>query len=532
MGDFGLYAALSGTDNWAQKRQDKMSNLMMLERMEQRSEKQLAAQMQAEAGIQEMLDKMATFDVLPEDQKAIQQKEQEARLSIIKGITKFNGDLKRYMSSGGVTDLGEYQRSILTSSEMKNAVHNKAQYAQYIDAKQKDMFVGKSEIDVPVFDSNGNPKMKDGEIVRQRKKLTMEEQMALRKRGLLDRLQVGTIEQKGRINPEFFKKNYKDARRPWSSDNVVTEQNIYDYLISTGVSEEQADEMSNRYGKAHEGSPQTAMKWNAMNAYDLQLLKSKIEYNLGKGKGKTGSDKRKITNNLRSDYSKLRDNPGKMLPTIGVNADPTARGAALNLSPNEATFWTNHFKNKNPIAYDAHYGNAGDEEKELGLGKYDLRNADVYLKEKVIKTNPDNGKNEAFLLAEVFYPEDTAPDGINDYNFNRSNFKEVDDRVVGSYIDKDDEEKKYIEEDGYIGHVYIRVEDEVQDLGFNTEYAKELGRHTDILNYQRGATPQGDVQDNFLNKEAMIQRTMQSQDISREEAIEEVNKAIAMASAF
>ena len=87
MGDFGLYAALSGTDNWAQKRQDKMSNLMMLERMEQRSERQLAAQMQAEVGIQEMLDKMSTFDVLPEDQKAIEQKEQEARLGIIKGIT-------------------------------------------------------------------------------------------------------------------------------------------------------------------------------------------------------------------------------------------------------------------------------------------------------------------------------------------------------------------------------------------------------------------------------------------------------------
>ena len=88
MGDFGLYAALSGTDNWAQKRQDKMSNLMMLERMEQRSEKQMAAQMQAEAGMQEMLDKMSTFDVLPEDQKAIEQKEQQSRLSIIKGITK------------------------------------------------------------------------------------------------------------------------------------------------------------------------------------------------------------------------------------------------------------------------------------------------------------------------------------------------------------------------------------------------------------------------------------------------------------
>ena len=61
MGDFGLYAALSGTDNWAQKRQDKMSNLMMLERMEQRSERQLASQIQAEEGIQKQLDLINSF---------------------------------------------------------------------------------------------------------------------------------------------------------------------------------------------------------------------------------------------------------------------------------------------------------------------------------------------------------------------------------------------------------------------------------------------------------------------------------------
>ena len=169
MGDFGLYAALSGTDNWAQKRQDKASNLMMLQNMEQRSEKQLASQMQAEQGIQEQLDLMSTFDVLPEDQKAIEEVENKARMNIIKGITKFNGDLKKYVSSGGLTDLGEYKRSILTSSQMKNAVTNKAQYAQYIDAKQKDMFVGKAQIEVPVFDSKGNPQMKDGEIVREMK---------------------------------------------------------------------------------------------------------------------------------------------------------------------------------------------------------------------------------------------------------------------------------------------------------------------------------------------------------------------------
>tara|TARA_Y100000004_G_scaffold11976_1_gene12973 strand:- start:113 stop:1708 length:1596 start_codon:yes stop_codon:yes gene_type:complete len=505
MGDFGLYAALSGTDNWAQKRQDKMSNLMMLERMEQRSEKQLAAQMQAEAGIQEMLDKMSTFDVLPEDQKAIQQKEQEARLSIIKGITKFNGDLKRYMSSGGVTDLGEYQRSILTSSEMKNAVHNKAQYAQYIDAKQKDMFVGKAEIDVPVFDKNGNPKMKDGEIVRQRKRLTMEEQMALRKRGLLDRLQVGMIEKKGAINPEFFKKNFKDPLKPWSADNVVTEKNVYDYLISTGISEEQANQMANRYGEQHAGSPETAMKWNAMNPYELELLKSKIQYNLGKAKGKTGSGKRQITNTLKTKFSRLKQNPGLMMPEnnarFGIQA---TRGASERLTNETNDYFAEYLARVQPKAYDQFYGAATDEERADGVGKYDLSNADVNLIELTSQKRFEGDTPQSYIKARVFYEDEYAPDDIDDYTYNVNNWRETTRRI--KVKDRDEDLGYRIEEkDGWEGFVYIPIENEVYDRGFRSELAKQRNIGTNVQDYERGSTYDNMVQRNDENYNAMVQ---------------------------
>lgn len=524
MGDFGLYAALSGTDNWAQKRQDKASNLMMLGQMEERSQKELNAQMQAEQGIQEQLDLMSTFDVLPEDQKAIEEVENRARMNIIKGITKFNGDLKKYVSSGGLSDLGEYRRSILTSSEMKNAVSNKSQYAQYIDAKQKDMFVGKAQIEVPVFDSKGNPKMKDGEIVREVKSLTMEEQMALRKRGLLDKIQVGMIEQKARINPDYFKKNFKDATKPWSSDNIVTEQNIRNTLKSQGFSDEQVNKLANEYGEGL--TPETALKWKAMNAYELEKMKAEINYRNSKSSGSSskGSGKTQITNTLNTTFTKLKQNPGEMMPSSGRNASPTALGASKRMTNKDTKYFKEWLSNSNVQAYDAHYANRKEDDKEENNGKYDLRGADVSMIEKVALTNPDNGNVESFIKAMVFYADDIAPDDIDDYTYNTGNWTET--SINRKFINKD-KETEYEEIDGWRGYVYIPVEKEVYDKGFASELAKYKNLGTNIQAVERGNTDMGDLEYRNNNFDLMVDEVMQDPRYTLEQAEQIVNYKIA-----
>ena len=84
--DWGLYSALRGQDNWAQKRQDKMQNLMILERREQRAQQDLEKQMQLEQGMQKYFDEISKLDALAEDQGRIEEKEKEARRNIYKGI--------------------------------------------------------------------------------------------------------------------------------------------------------------------------------------------------------------------------------------------------------------------------------------------------------------------------------------------------------------------------------------------------------------------------------------------------------------
>ena len=111
--DWGLYSALRGQDNWAQKRQDKMQNLMLLEKREQKAQKDLADQNQIEQGMQEYFDEISKLDALAEDQGRIQEEEKNARRNIYKGIAAVNGNLKAYMSTGGISALSEYKRTIL-----------------------------------------------------------------------------------------------------------------------------------------------------------------------------------------------------------------------------------------------------------------------------------------------------------------------------------------------------------------------------------------------------------------------------------
>ena len=227
MSNWAMYQALSGTDNWQQKRQDRAMNLMLVDKMKADSEQELKTQMAMEESINQYYDSINQFDVLAEDQERINETEKEARRNVIKGITEFNGDLKRYMASGGISDLHEYRNNILKSDAVKNAKANKQAYAQYIDARQKGMYVGRGLVDVPVYDKEGNPKTdKNGKIITEQKSLTMPEQMALFKRGLIQRINIGGVEKNIQLNPAMFKQVYKDHNKPWAKDNIVTERDF------------------------------------------------------------------------------------------------------------------------------------------------------------------------------------------------------------------------------------------------------------------------------------------------------------------
>ena len=135
---------------------------------------------------------------------------------------------------------------------------------------------------------------------------------------------------------------------------------------------------------------ENALKWKAMNQFELEKMKSDIEYRKSRAAGGKGSGKTQITNTLNTQYTRLKKNAGKMLPTIGKNADPMAQGASIRIPPKEQKFFKSYFEDVVPTAFDAHYANASEEERNEGVGKYDLSNATVNLLEKVAKEKEIN----------------------------------------------------------------------------------------------------------------------------------------------
>ena len=65
MGDWGLYAALRGTDNWAQRRADQQMEMQIQEKNVAREEKKTQQRVISEEKINSYLDEMANIDVLP-----------------------------------------------------------------------------------------------------------------------------------------------------------------------------------------------------------------------------------------------------------------------------------------------------------------------------------------------------------------------------------------------------------------------------------------------------------------------------------
>ena len=296
MRDFGLYQALRGTDNWAQKRQDKMQSLMIARERDQNSQKELKQSMELEQGMQKYFDEMKNLDALSEDQGRINDEEKKARRKIYKGIAAANGNLKAYMSSGGISAMSDYRNSVLNSEAAKNAATNKANYANWMKDASDGKFINEVNVEVPVM-KDGEPVLDDnGKPKTQIKSVSMKQQAALFQKGIIKRMNYGGAEEAVKINMFDFADQAKDPNNPYYAENVTT-SDIITLARSRGASLAQARSIAKDYAMNTASSGQ-AWKWGKED-YDEALLKQAKAAKLrGLGRGKGGSSKTMITNQL------------------------------------------------------------------------------------------------------------------------------------------------------------------------------------------------------------------------------------------
>lgn len=276
MADWGLYTALRGTDNWAQRRQDKAMNLQIMEKMAANEERKTQQQMAAEENINQYLDAISNLDVLPEDQDRIREVEKRARQNIIQGIAKNNGDLARYVSSGGISDLHEYKNSIIQSDEVKNALSNKQNMGLIVADKQKgNRWFPPVEVDLPEIGEDGKPILDEqGNPIVKRKKVNVDTQLALYKKGIIDRISYNGSEQKVKMNAMTFHGTPKDPQNPYSKDNDVTASDIVFRAMHNGASEDYARHLANEYVDTWKKTGQT---WKWGNLSEMDRLKAEAD---------------------------------------------------------------------------------------------------------------------------------------------------------------------------------------------------------------------------------------------------------------
>jgi len=268
MADWGLYSALRGQDDWAVRRQDAALNLQAQQMLTAKAKQENKERMEMEAKLAEYQNSVQNLDVLKADQERVQQVEKESRQDIISGIAKYDGDVTKFMSSGGVLRINEYQQAILQSDEYKNAIQNKGQEALWQkDRADKDKFILSSVIELDDVDENGKP-------IKQKKQVTMEEQMALFNSGQINKISYGGSEKKVPVSAKLFKDEIKNANDPWSPDNYVTEMDVYNRVLLDGGGEEQARLAAQNYGKGIKaaGTPEAAWRWGAGDPYKLMSL--------------------------------------------------------------------------------------------------------------------------------------------------------------------------------------------------------------------------------------------------------------------
>ena len=287
MADWGLYAALRGQDNWAQRRADAQMNTRSREKHLAMEEKKTQQRVMAEEGINAYLDAMKNIDVLPEDQERIKEVERQARHNIVKGIAQNNGDLSRYVSSGGITDLHDYKNSIMQSGEVKTALSNKENMAKILTDKQAgNRWFKPIEVEIEEQDENGNTIMK-------KQMVDVDKQLQMFKDGSISKIGYNGSEIRKSINSMAFKNQYKDSKNPRGPNNVTTSDLVFHAMNDMGTSKEYANYLADNYAKRIE-SGVDPWKWKGMSAQDESLMNAKT-YKLSGGQS-GGDSEQQIAN--------------------------------------------------------------------------------------------------------------------------------------------------------------------------------------------------------------------------------------------
>jgi hypothetical protein len=470
MADWGLYSALRGTDDWATKRQDQQMNLLAAEKMEQRQQLKVAQSAAAETSIAKYMEELQNLEVLPEDQERVSQAEKQARQRIVKGIANSNGDLKKYMSTGGITALNDYKTSVMQSEEVKQAGINKINLGNYLKQESKGNQRHKLvDVAVPMEDANGNPILDaEGNQQTETKKMTFQEQYNLYKAGKIKQLNYSGSETRINLGVEDFNRMYKNPRNKYQKDNYVTESNIYEKALSKGASEEYAREQAKRYGEMYKAGGD-AWRWNSGDINELKLKQQEL------------SLKRKALKQQKDAFEFNRfKNKAMVTHDVNTAIKNLQEGSSHKLGVSEIPFWKEVLQMKE------------NSDGSVTLPKFNKKGVDpltgdlieiqgaydIYYDKIVARKDEATGKTVKYLEADVTLPDPSS----HLFQFGGYEYLPVTDAFGATTVKNKHADNWSTDWSGNAsGKVLIPIQDKLDEATFQTQMDKYINVKTDHL---------------------------------------------------
>lgn len=151
--DYGVYNALRSRPSYEQKARAAQMNMGYMSELNRMTSMQNKERLQAEEAIQARLSQFSETDGLERDKQGLLSLMKKEEAKIIRGIRDAGGDSKRYLNSGGLSDLRKYYTNVKSSEQLQKTINNKKIHADYIEASNKGMLAIPT---VMYFDQDGN----------------------------------------------------------------------------------------------------------------------------------------------------------------------------------------------------------------------------------------------------------------------------------------------------------------------------------------------------------------------------------------
>jgi len=322
MTDFALYQGLQRKSNiFETKAANRQMELQITSAIEQRSQQKLQEESEIDAKMQEFYSAVNEIDILQQDQERVGAAEKRYRADVVDLVKKYNGNLSHFMHGGGSGALERYKNNVMESEEVKTAIGNKMNYAQWAHAQANGLFVKDVGVDLPVMDEEGN-------VTKERRKVSMDEAYSLFEKGHIKQLPYDGSEKDIDVGPDMFQKIFKDPRNPYSQDTNVTPEDVYLWVRERGGSDDQAKAKMNKYTQyVNQGGTEWRYKSGDMMKYKLQ------QQQLSNMRQKSKMNKQAMSQNLTS--SAVLDFQSRIR-----NAAP---GQDVKLLPEEEKFFAQQF---------------------------------------------------------------------------------------------------------------------------------------------------------------------------------------------